>query len=202
MNERIKINRAMNLAEKSFRALPPKWQQRLREDLSRYDYYDPENEIESLKKTLRNSVAFRSVMKFRVTKSGDPTAWEYFSRFRMILPESGAIELEGDIEGGLKIIHNSCVINVEKAGKNLKIGPFVVVGKHRGRSPVIGSNVSISANSTVIGDIHLGDGCLIGASSFVNHDVEAYDIVGGNPAVSIKKSGENEFRPAEEKPEI
>ena len=52
---------------------------------------------------------------------------------------------------------------------------------------MIGDNVTICANSTVIGGIHIGDNALIGAASLVRKDVEANTMVGGNPMRIIKR---------------
>jgi acetyltransferase-like isoleucine patch superfamily enzyme len=50
-------------------------------------------------------------------------------------------------------------------------------------------DVYIGANSTLMPDIIIGEGSVIGANSFVNKDVEPWTIVAGSPA---KKIGERE----------
>ena len=52
---------------------------------------------------------------------------------------------------------------------------------------VIGNDVWIGQNSTILPGIHIGDGAIIGASSVVGSDIEPYTIAVGNPAKIIKK---------------
>lgn len=133
-------------------------------------------------KTFRNVFYYRvKVHKFLV----------YLSK--ILLPEIEGIEISGEIEEGLYLSHNYMVVHPEKAGKNLRVGPGVVIGKNKGRFPVIGNNVYIAANSTVIGNITIGDNVIIGANSFVNQNLENNAIYGGNPARLLKKVGSDEI---------
>jgi acetyltransferase-like isoleucine patch superfamily enzyme len=52
---------------------------------------------------------------------------------------------------------------------------------------IIGNDVWIGANSTIMSGITIGDGAIIANNSHVVKNVEAYEIVGGNPARSIRK---------------
>jgi len=40
---------------------------------------------------------------------------------------------------------------------------------------------------TILPDVTIGDGVVIGANSFVTKDFPAYSVVGGNPARIIKQ---------------
>lgn len=53
----------------------------------------------------------------------------------------------------------------------------------RGKAPIIGNNVWIGINATVVGAIHFGDDVLIASNSYVNCDVPSHSIVFGNPCV-------------------
>ena len=57
-------------------------------------------------------------------------------------------------------------------------------GKRKG-VPIIGNRVAIRANSTVVGNIKIGDDVLIAPNTFVNFDVPSNSIVIGNPAKII-----------------
>jgi virginiamycin A acetyltransferase len=52
---------------------------------------------------------------------------------------------------------------------------------------VIGNDVWIGNNATIMPGIKIGDGAIIGANSLVTKDVKPYTIVGGNPAKQIRK---------------
>ncbi len=79
------------------------------------------------------------------------------------------------------VIGATCVI-----GDNVKIYQGVTLGaksfpldadgnpiKGIPRHPVIGNNVVIYANATVLGRVKIGDGCVIGANVWVTEDMEA-----------------------------
>ncbi len=52
---------------------------------------------------------------------------------------------------------------------------------------IIGNDVWIGQNATILPGVHIGDGAIIGANSVVGHDVDPYTIVVGNPARVIRK---------------
>lgn len=61
---------------------------------------------------------------------------------------------------------------------NITINPGAIIGK----------NVFIGINSTVVGKIHIGDNVLIAPNSFVNMDIPSNSIVLGNPCKVIPKT--------------
>ena len=58
---------------------------------------------------------------------------------------------------------------------------------------VVGNDVWIGQNVTVMPGVHIGDGAIIAANSVVAKDVEPYTLVGGNPARFIKKRFNDEL---------
>jgi len=52
---------------------------------------------------------------------------------------------------------------------------------------IVGNDVWIGYNATIMAGVKIGDGAIIAANSNVVKDVEPYNIVGGNPAKRIKK---------------
>ena len=59
---------------------------------------------------------------------------------------------------------------------------------------VVGNDVWIGQNVTVLPGVHIGDGVIIGAESVVAGDVEAYTVAAGNPARPIRRRFDPELR--------
>lgn len=60
-------------------------------------------------------------------------------------------------------------------------------GKHM-QYPLVESNVKIFTGAKIIGGVHLGEGCIVGANSLVNRDIPAKTIAYGIPC-KIKEIG-------------
>ena len=50
---------------------------------------------------------------------------------------------------------------------------------------------SIGANSTILPDVTIGEGAIVGAGSVVTKNVKPYDVVIGNPAKFLRKIKKN-----------
>lgn len=59
---------------------------------------------------------------------------------------------------------------------------------------IVGNDVWIGANSTILAGVKIGDGAIIGAHSLVTKDVEPYSIVFGTPAKHHKYRFDKEQR--------
>ena len=94
-----------------------------------------------------------------------------------------------DIGEGFYVGHAFCItINPgTKIGKNVNIHKGVTIGReNRGERkgcPVIGDEVWIGINSTIVGAIHIGNDVLIAPNTFVNRDIPDHSIVFGNPCI-------------------
>jgi virginiamycin A acetyltransferase len=58
---------------------------------------------------------------------------------------------------------------------------------------IVGNDVWIGQNVTMLPGVHIGNGAIIGANSVVGSDVEPYTIVVGNPAKPIRKRFDDEL---------
>ncbi|SHE95153.1 Acetyltransferase (isoleucine patch superfamily) [Seinonella peptonophila] len=83
-----------------------------------------------------------------------------------------------------------------KIGKNTIIGYNTTILTHeylideyRLGHVVIGDQVMIGANTTILPGVTIGDHAVIGAGTVVSKDVEPYQFVVGNPMQIIKKKG-------------
>lgn len=83
-------------------------------------------------------------------------------------------------------------------GSNIELGPGVTIisanhntenlRKHDTAKPiVIGNNVWIGANSTILPEVNIGNNVTIGANSLVNKDIPANSIAVGNPCKVVKQ---------------
>ena len=57
---------------------------------------------------------------------------------------------------------------------------------HKGDT-VIGNDVWIGQNVTIMPGVNVGDGCIIGANAVVAKDIPPYSIAVGNPARVVKR---------------
>jgi putative colanic acid biosynthesis acetyltransferase WcaB len=85
---------------------------------------------------------------------------------------------QGIVVNSEVIIGVNCVLR-----QNTTIG----ISNKGGKSPHIGNNVDIGANSVIIGDILIGNYVIIGAGSVVTKDIPCNSVFVGNPARSIYK---------------
>ncbi|MDR0993607.1 MAG: CatB-related O-acetyltransferase [Verrucomicrobiota bacterium] len=70
--------------------------------------------------------------------------------------------------------------------------PPIAVMTNKGDT-IVGNDVWIGQNATILPGVHIGDGAIIGASAVVGRDVPAYTIVVGNPAKPVRKRFDDEF---------
>ena len=98
------------------------------------------------------------------------------------------------IASGVKFVMNGA----NHLTDSLSAYPFAIFGKGwekamEGKSyplkgdTIIGNDVWIGHNATLMPGVTIGDGAIIATNSTVVKDVEPYAVVGGNPAREIKK---------------
>ena len=81
------------------------------------------------------------------------------------------ITVGGDVTIGKNVnLHKGCTIGRENRGKRVGV-------------PTIGNNVSVGINSTIVGNINIGDDVMIAPNTFVNFDVPSHSVVIGNPGI-------------------
>ena len=90
-------------------------------------------------------------------------------------------------------INDKCII-----GMNCNIHKGVTIGQeNRGKrqgTPIIGDNVWIGMNVTIVGNIKIGNDVLIAPNTYLNCDVPSHSIVLGNPArIIVKDNATSEY---------
>ena len=137
---------------------------------------------------LLKKIEFRSIFYFRVRRHRHLT-----SLCKVFLPCADTIEFgDGEIGGGLLISHYHSVIFPEKTGDNFRVGPGVVIDRDSSGCPTFGNNVYVASNSTVIGNVSVGDNVIIGAGSVVTENLPSNGVYVGNPAKFLKHIDDNE----------
>lgn len=154
-----------------------------------------------LPKKEQRAVEFKTVKLYRKYQVNLGNFWGYFYRRRL---EKNAlktgIEFLGNpnIGAGLIIGHwGRIVINGNaKFGNEIMLTHNVTIGRDirgaREGAPIIGNKVCIRTNSTVVGNITIGDDVLIAPNTFVNFDVPSHSVVIGNPATIHHKDNATE----------
>lgn len=96
------------------------------------------------------------------------------------------------IEIGNGVLTGKCVTITDNShGKpgdecDCELSPIVRTVYSKG-PVVIGDNVWIGDKATILPNVRIGEGCIIGANSVVTKDIPPYCIVGGNPARIIRQ---------------
>lgn len=89
----------------------------------------------------------------------------------------------------VKVSHLSYVGDAE-IGEGTNVGAGTITCNYDGQQKnrtVIGRDVAIGSNTSLIAPVRLGDGALTGAGSVVTHDVADGERVAGNPARPMRK---------------
>lgn len=96
------------------------------------------------------------------------------------------------LRGGAYFPHPyATYIHAKSIGENFSCRNCTTIGKTDKGNPIIGNNVTIGANVTIIGKIHIGNNVVVGAGSVVVKDVPDNCVVAGNPARIIKYISHN-----------
>lgn len=100
------------------------------------------------------------------------------------------IDIFTKLGGGVLTGHPYCtILNAEEIGENFYVNHLVTIGEEKGKRPKIGNNVSVYTGAIIIGDITIGNNCIIGAGSVVTKSIPDNCVAVGNPAKIIKKDG-------------
>lgn len=140
--------------------------------------------------TIRFNHSVEFIKAFRIYNSKCPKIRKMFAKLKMkFLSEMYGIEISPDVKigKGLYIGHGyNITINPQTIiGENVNIHKGVTIGQEnrgtRKGAPTIGNFVWCGVNSTIVGNIKIGNNVLIAPNTYVNGDVPDNCIVLGNP---------------------
>lgn len=138
---------------------------------------------------------------FRLTqKSKNPVLKTIYKIIFKYFKNKNLIELydKTSIGGGLYIGHPYCItINPDAIiGNNVNIHKGVTIGQEsrgiRKGTPIIGNNVWIGINATIVGNIKIGNDVLIAPNSYINCDIPDHSVVLGNPCIIKRRDNATE----------
>jgi len=120
---------------------------------------------------------------------------EFLSRLNLFF-NGAEIDPGANIDSGCRIWHTSGVVigRGVRIGKNVSIFSNVTLGGlghsifHHGIPgyPVIGDNVILYTNVTILGPVKIGDNTVVGAHSLVLKSLPPNCVAAGSPAVIIR----------------
>lgn len=160
-----------------------------------YRYYGRKEKIKDIIKIIFNH-ELKFIFLFRKYKNSNNKFLKLFYKFlirQLRLKYGLEISTGAQIGKGLYIGHPYNITINPRAilGDNINIHKGVTIGRENrgGRKGVsnIGNNVWIGINSTIVGNIKIGDNVLIAPNSFVNINIPNNSIVIGNPCKIIYK---------------
>lgn len=124
---------------------------------------------------------------------GFPTIAKYF--FMKLQKNYGVyIHAKAEIDVGLSIPHPTAIVIGQgvRVGKNAVIYQNTTIGGARkgdwksNHYPAIGENLILFSGAVVIGNVRIGNNCIIAANAVVNKNIANNTTVAGVPAETIK----------------
>ena len=152
-------------------------------------YYPSDVEMSIIK--IKQRLELVGILLYRISREyflKGNSKCDYYSLLGRFL--SGfEIYYSAEIGNGLRINHGiGTVIGARvKIGDNCLIHQNITLGDKNSGRPTIGNNITIYSGAKILGDIHIGDGSIIGANSVCLKNAPAGSVLVGIPSKLIKK---------------
>ncbi len=143
----------------------------------------------TLKRALMYNDGFRFLYFWRHAQEGRGIKRKICVRIVKRIERRTGIEIPHTVRlgAGALLLHPTAITINSAAviGKNCVLLKGCTIGNQKrgtkAGAPVIGENVYIGLNSTVVGGIHIGNDVLVAPNTYVNFDVPDHSIVLGSP---------------------
>jgi serine O-acetyltransferase len=147
---------------------------------------------------------FQAALIFRVSHWFYQLGWIFMARFfmRLNLTLTGAdIGFAAEIGPGLLLGHPVGVVIAHKTiiGRNVTMLQGVLFGVQNwlpdtmDRLPEVGDNCIFCTRCMVLGEVTIGDCCVIGANTVITRDIESDAFAFGSPVVIQANNGKNKI---------
>ena len=152
-------------------------------------YYPSDVEMSIIK--IKQRLELVGILLYRISREyffKGNSKCDYYSLLGRFL--SGfEIYYSAEIGNGLRINHGiATVIRARvKIGDNCLIHQNITLGDKNSGRPTIGNNITIYSGAKILGDIHIGDGSIIGANSVYLKNAPAGSVLVGIPSKIINK---------------
>lgn len=152
-------------------------------------YYPSDVEMSIIK--IKQRLELVGILLYRISREyflKGNSKCDYYSLLGRFL--SGfEIYYSAEIGNGLRISHGiATVIRARvKIGDNCLIHQNITLGDKNSGRPTIGNNITIYSGAKILGDIHIGDGSIIGANSVYLKNAPAGSVLVGIPSKLINK---------------
>lgn len=167
----------------------------IKRDLSKVRY---STDLKSLISAILFNHSFKRILFYRLSKQKSilrplySILNRYYQNKQLVY-----ISKTAEIGEGFCIGHCfSIILSKCKIGRDVTVMQQVTIGSSRGGRregyPTIGNRVFVAAGAKIIGNITIGDDCVIGANAVVTKDIPAGSIVGGVPAKIIGNNGKEQ----------
>jgi maltose O-acetyltransferase len=123
---------------------------------------------------IHNTVQFFNPLKTNITGNIKIGKGTYINSGRLLAGKGSSISIGEYCAIGHNVTMSSITHDLKRpTGENIL---------HLENDIIIGNHVWIGSNVFIKDGVSIGDYAIIGANSFVNKDVESYNVVGGVPA--------------------
>lgn len=129
--------------------------------------------------------AYRNVFYYRIGNKSFLVRW-------YLHPEESFYIYVDDLGPGIFVLNHpySTILNAKKIGSHFTVRNLTTLGNKAdnrpNERPIIGDNVMLGANVTIVGGISVGNNVIIGAGSVVTKDIPDDVVVGGVPGRILK----------------